>query len=61
MEMTLDMKGLDQPCECGSGKLAGNCCRKDEPCPCGSGEKVSKCCMKDTQEADAETTTSENN
>ncbi len=47
MEMVLDMKGLDKPCECGSGKLAGNCCRKDEPCPCGSEKKVSECCMKD--------------
>ncbi len=45
MEMTLDMKKLDEKCECGSGKLAGNCHRKDEECPCGSEEKVSTCCL----------------
>lgn len=52
MEMTLDMNGLDQACKCDSGKLAGNCCRKDETCPCGSGKKVCECCMKDTHNAD---------
>ncbi len=53
MEMTLDMKDLDKPCKCGSGKLAGNCCRKDEQCPCGSGQVVSKCCLQSTH-TDAE-------
>ena len=46
MEMVMDTKGLDKPCACGSGKFAGECCRKDEKCYCGSGEKVSECCMK---------------
>ena len=43
--MQMDMKGLDKPCDCGSLKLAGNCCRENEICPCGSGGKVSKCCV----------------
>ncbi|HEX7724512.1 MAG TPA: hypothetical protein VF438_02120 [Candidatus Paceibacterota bacterium] len=47
MEMVMDTKGLDKPCTCGSGKPAGNCCRKDEKCYCGSGMKVSECCMKE--------------
>jgi len=47
MEVVIDMKGLDQKCACGSGKLAGTCCRKDEACPCGSGKKVSECCVKE--------------
>ncbi|GEM_PF-1725568 len=47
MEMTLDMKGLKNPCTCGSGKLAGGCHRKDESCPCGSGEAVSTCHLKE--------------
>lgn len=50
MEMVMDMKGLDKPCTCGSGKLAAECCRKDEKCPCGSGEKVSNCCLKRMKE-----------
>jgi len=45
MEVVMDMKGLDKPCTCGSGKLAGECCKKDEKCPCGSGKKVSDCCI----------------
>lgn len=49
MELTLDMKGLDKACTCGSGKIAGHCCRKDEDCPCGSGDKVSDCCLKETK------------
>ncbi len=53
--MQLDMNGLDKPCTCGSGKLAGNCCRKDELCPCGSGLKVSVCCVKEKAEEDAGT------
>ncbi len=48
MEMTLDMKGLDQACTCGSGKLAGNCCRQSETCPCGSGVAVNTCCLAST-------------
>ncbi|MFA6601384.1 MAG: hypothetical protein WCT02_00775 [Candidatus Paceibacterota bacterium] len=46
MEMVIDMKGLDKACECKSGKIAGQCCKKDEKCPCGSGDKVSNCCLK---------------
>ncbi len=42
----MDMKGMDKPCACKSGKRAGQCCRKDEKCPCGSGRKVSECCVK---------------
>lgn len=49
MEMVMDTKGLDKPCACGSGKPAGQCCRKDEKCYCGSGTKVSECCMKRTE------------
>lgn len=45
MEAHLDMKGLDKACTCGSGKPAGNCCRKDEDCACGSGQKAGKCCL----------------
>lgn len=47
MEVVINMKDLDKPCTCESGKKAGNCCRKDEPCPCGSGKKVSDCCLKE--------------
>ena len=50
MEMVMDTKGLDKPCACGSGKPAGQCCRKDEKCYCGSGMKVSECCMKPAAE-----------
>ncbi len=46
MEMIMDAKGLDKPCVCGSGKVAGACCRKDEPCPCESGKKAIECCSK---------------
>jgi len=45
MEAVMDMKELDVHCECGSKKLAGECCRKDEKCPCGSDKKVSTCCI----------------
>ncbi len=46
MEMIMDTKGLDKPCVCDSGKMAGECCRKDEPCSCGSGKKAIECCSK---------------
>lgn len=52
MEASLDMKGLNEPCKCDSGKLAGNCCRKDKPCPCGSDKPVNTCCMKGTSTAE---------
>ena len=45
MEVVLDMKGLDKACDCKSGKVSGNCCRKNEKCPCGSEKKVSQCCL----------------
>ncbi len=54
MEMQLDMNGLDKECACGSGKLAGCCCRKDEACPCGSGLKVCECCVKEKASTPAE-------
>ena len=47
MEAVIDTKGLNKPCACGSGKMAGNCCRKDEACFCGSGKKVSECCLQE--------------
>ncbi len=47
--MTIDMKGLDKPCTCGSKKMAGACCRKNESCPCGSGNKAGECCTKTTE------------
>jgi len=46
MEMIMDAKGLDKPCMCGSGKMAGVCCRKDELCSCESGKKAIECCSK---------------
>jgi hypothetical protein len=46
MEAVIDTKGLDAACDCGSGKKAGNCCKKNEECYCGSGKKVSACCLK---------------
>jgi len=42
----MDMKGQDKACTCGSGKVAGECCKKDEQCACGSGMKCSECCFK---------------
>ena len=53
--MTMDKKGLDKECACGSKKLAGNCCRKNEECFCGSKKKVSECCMKETETSDTKT------
>jgi len=44
------MDELKAPCTCGSGKMAGNCCKADEPCPCGSQKKVSQCCMASSEE-----------
>ena len=44
----MDMKGLDKPCGCGSGKVAGKCCRKGETCPCGSAKPASECCFRET-------------
>ncbi len=46
--MTMDE--LKTPCTCGSGKMAGNCCKAGETCPCGSGKTVSTCCMAGSQE-----------
>ncbi len=47
------MKELMQKCDCGSGKMAGMCCKQGEAkvisgemCPCGSGKTVGECCMK---------------
>jgi len=49
----LKMSMLMQPCACGSGKMAGLCCKagetkeiENESCPCGSGKMVKDCCMK---------------
>lgn len=36
---------LTAQCACGSGKMAGQCCKKGEPCFCGSGKPVGECCM----------------
>jgi hypothetical protein len=51
MEMQLDLKDLNKPCDCGSGKLAGYCCKKNEICPCGSEKKAGDCCFKEEVKA----------
>jgi hypothetical protein len=51
MEAIMDTKGLNKPCECGSGKQAGSCCRKEEPCTCESGKKAGECCYRETPAA----------
>jgi hypothetical protein len=35
---------FDMICSCGSGDLAGACCKSSELCPCGSGERAGECC-----------------
>lgn len=35
---------LNEPCACGSGKKAGECCYGNQPCSCGSGKKAKECC-----------------
>ena len=44
---------LMKTCDCGSGKMAGMCCKQGESkaiagemCPCGSGKTVGECCLK---------------
>ena len=47
---------LKKPCPCGSGKMAGACCRGNEDCPCGSGKMVKDCCVVDPAGHEAEAT-----
>ena len=35
---------FDMPCSCGSGEIAGACCKSGELCPCGSGNRAGECC-----------------
>lgn len=35
---------FDVICACGSGEIAGACCKSNELCPCGSGDKAGECC-----------------
>lgn len=44
------------PCACGSGKMAGFCCKanevkeiENELCICGSGKALKDCCMKNPE------------
>lgn len=34
---------FDAVCSCGSGEIAGACCKSNNPCPCGSGDKAGEC------------------
>ena len=50
------MSLLMAQCACGSGKMAGLCCKRgeakeveNEACPCGSGKVVKDCCMQDPE------------
>ncbi|MBU1018423.1 MAG: hypothetical protein ABII07_02150 [Patescibacteria group bacterium] len=40
---------LNQPCECGSNKKAGDCCKKGLPCSCGSGKPAAFCCYREEE------------
>jgi hypothetical protein len=35
---------FDAVCSCGSGEIAGACCKSGEMCPCGSGLRAGECC-----------------
>lgn len=50
------MSMLMAPCACGSGKMAGFCCKvgetkmiENEMCVCGSGKMIKDCCMKNPE------------
>lgn len=45
---------LDSACSCGSGEVAGACCKSGEPCPCGSGLRAGECCYAPTNGEDEE-------
>ncbi|MEK7138132.1 MAG: SEC-C metal-binding domain-containing protein [Patescibacteria group bacterium] len=53
---------LMQPCDCGSGKMAGFCHKanetkeiENEPCICGSGKMLKDCCMQNPETHQAAT------
>jgi len=45
---------FDMACSCGSGEIAGACCKSSELCPCGSGEMAGACCYSMREDEDEE-------